>query len=147
MAGNYEPRTNEELQAMDEILWQDKQLITNIVETGAGLDDNDIRVRAIRGYLVGMLLDHEVDDELREELGGMAASFSDGWTGALENAITPTEHERKFLALAIQGLALRQGPLVFGFALSCAKKLGIEEYLTEYLQSWIDYGQKKQKES
>lgn len=54
-----------------------------------------------------------------------------------------TEQERKFLALAIQGLALRQGPPVFGFALSCAKKLGIEEYLTEYLQSWIDYGQKK----
>jgi len=89
MAVNYEPRTNEELQAMDEILPQDKQLITNIVETGAGLDDNDIRVRAIRGYLVGTLLDCEVDDELREELEGMAASFSDGWTGALENSITP----------------------------------------------------------
>lgn len=54
-----------------------------------------------------------------------------------------TEQESKFIALAIQGLALRQGPTVFEFALSCAKKLGIEEYLMEYLQSWIDYGQRK----
>lgn len=57
-----------------------------------------------------------------------------------------TEYERRFLALAIQGLALRQGPPVFVFALSCTKKLGLEEYLTEYLQSWIDYGQEKLKE-
>lgn len=55
-----------------------------------------------------------------------------------------TEAEKQFLALAIQGLALRQGPQVFPFALSSAKKLGIEEYLTEYLQSWIDYGERKQ---
>jgi len=53
-----------------------------------------------------------------------------------------TEKEKKFLALAIQGLALRQGPRVFEFALSCTRKLGIEEYLTEYLQSWIEYGQR-----
>ena len=50
-----------------------------------------------------------------------------------------TEAEKRFLALAIQGLTLRQGPPVFSFAVSLTKKLGIEEYLTEYLQSWIDY--------
>lgn len=54
-----------------------------------------------------------------------------------------TEAEKKFLALAIQGLALRQGPAVFPFALSVTKKLGIEEYLKQYLQSWVGYSEKR----
>lgn len=60
---------------------------------------------------------------------------------ALKTRIEPTERERRFLALAIQGITLRQGPPVFPFALSLARKLGLEEYLTEYLQSWVEYGE------
>ena len=51
-----------------------------------------------------------------------------------------TEDEKRFLALAIQGLTLRQGPRVFPFAISLCEKLGLEEYLKEYLQSWVAYG-------
>jgi len=51
-----------------------------------------------------------------------------------------TDKEKRFLALAVQGITLRQGPEVFTFALSLAKKLGLEEYLKEYLQSWIQEG-------
>lgn len=49
-----------------------------------------------------------------------------------------TDEEKKFLALAIQGLTLRQGQSVFSLALACAKKLDIEQYLQTYLQDWID---------
>jgi len=50
-----------------------------------------------------------------------------------------TDKEKRFLALAIQGLTLRQGPIVFPFAISLCEKLGLEEYLKGYLQSWIAY--------
>lgn len=56
-----------------------------------------------------------------------------------------TEQEKRFLALAIQGLVLRQGPRVpsvFEFAISASKKLGLEGYLEEYLQSWISYSER-----
>lgn len=51
------------------------------------------------------------------------------------------EREKQFLALAIQGLALRQGPVVFTFAISLARKLDLEEYLKEHLSSWIKYSE------
>ncbi|MBA7682268.1 hypothetical protein ES703_90617 [subsurface metagenome] len=47
---------------------------------------NDIRVRALRGYLAGQLLELVVDDKLREALTGAAAIFDDGWDAALEYA-------------------------------------------------------------
>lgn len=53
-----------------------------------------------------------------------------------------TDIEKGFLALAIQGLALRQGPNVFPYTISLARKLGIEENLKGTLQSWIEYGEK-----
>ena len=61
---------------------------------------------------------------------------------AATNPFGLTEEDKRFLALAIQGLTLRQGPVVFSSALSLTKKLGIEEYMSEYLQSWIDYAKK-----
>jgi len=79
------PLTNEELQQMDGILPEDKELITKIVNEAVGLG-NDIRVRAIRGYLAGQLLELVVDAKLREALTGDAANFDDGWTAALEYA-------------------------------------------------------------
>lgn len=54
-----------------------------------------------------------------------------------------TEAEKRFLALAIQGITLKQGPQVFSFAISLSKKLELEEYLQEYLQSWIAYSKAK----
>ena len=78
--------TKEELHALDGILQQDKDLINKIISEALGLDDNDIQVRALRGYLAGLLLELEVDNKLREELAGYAASFDDGWTAAQEYA-------------------------------------------------------------
>jgi len=54
-------------------------------------------------------------------------------------ASTLSIKEKKFLALAIQGLTLRQGPAMFVFAISLAEKLGLEQYLEAYLEDWIAY--------
>ena len=54
-----------------------------------------------------------------------------------------TEPEKRFLALAIQGLTLRQGRAVFPFAIALTRKLGIEGYLKEYLESWISHNEIK----
>lgn len=58
-----------------------------------------------------------------------------------------TEQEQRFLALAIQGLCLRQGPACFPFTVRLAEKLGIQGYLEEYLKSWIAYGGNQEKEA
>jgi len=47
--------------------------------------------------------------------------------------------EKTFLALAIQGLTLRQGPITFSFAIALAEKLGLEQYLEACLEDWIAY--------
>lgn len=78
------PLTHEELQDLKGILPEDKELITKIVKEAVGLDDNDIRVRALRGYLASRLLELVPDDKVRGELDGDAANFDDGWTAALE---------------------------------------------------------------
>lgn len=50
-----------------------------------------------------------------------------------------TENERKFVALALQGLAMRGGPPVFHLIHSIARKLELEAELRQYLQDWINY--------
>jgi len=48
--------------------------------------------------------------------------------------------EKKFLALALQGLMLRQkGPETFHLGISIATKLGIKEHLEEIASEWIEY--------
>lgn len=50
-----------------------------------------------------------------------------------------TETERQFLALAIQGLAMRHGPELFATAAKVAEKLGLLEELKGSLQDWLKY--------
>lgn len=50
-----------------------------------------------------------------------------------------TDTERQFLALAIQGLCMRQGPDLFPLAMQLAEKLGILEELKGSLQDWLAY--------
>ena len=57
-----------------------------------------------------------------------------------------TELEKKFLALALQGLMLRQkGPETFHLGISVATKLGIKEHLEEIAGEWIEYNQQEGK--
>lgn len=58
-----------------------------------------------------------------------------------------SEQDKKFLALAIQGLCMRQGPPVFEMAIALAQKLDLEDHLTESLQSWIDHTQQSKEEN
>lgn len=50
--------------------------------------------------------------------------------------------ERQFLALAIQGLCMRQGPDAFALAARVSQSLGLTAELGALLQSWIDYAKK-----
>lgn len=50
-----------------------------------------------------------------------------------------TETERQFLALAIQGLCMRQGPFLFPLAAQLAEKLGILEEFRYSFQDWTTY--------
>lgn len=45
--------------------------------------------------------------------------------------------EKRFLALAIYGLVMRQGSFYFPMAVSVAEKLGIRDYLVGCFSSWI----------
>lgn len=56
------------------------------------------------------------------------------------------DRDRRLLALAIQGLCMRQGPSVFNLALPLAEKLGVIEFLEEYLKSWNAYADAKKKD-
>jgi hypothetical protein len=47
-----------------------------------------------------------------------------------------TDNEKKFVALALQGLALRQ-PKTFLMTIRIAQKLGIMLELLEYLNDWV----------
>lgn len=48
-----------------------------------------------------------------------------------------TEREKRMLALAIQGLCMRQGPSVWPDAIALADKLEVKECLKEYLEGYI----------
>jgi hypothetical protein len=50
-----------------------------------------------------------------------------------------TATERTFIALAIQGLCMRQGPASFALATRCALALGLTVELADALGSWIAY--------
>jgi len=52
-----------------------------------------------------------------------------------------TDDEKHFLAIAIQGLCMRQGPGIFPFAERIAEKLGLAEQLRASLRDWIAYAQ------
>lgn len=58
-----------------------------------------------------------------------------------------TNVEKQFLALALQGLMLRQGPVTFSFGLSIADKLGIEDELMSNLQGWLNHNDKQEEKS
>lgn len=57
-----------------------------------------------------------------------------------------TEPERRFLALAIQGLAMRHGPELFATAAKVAEKLGLLEELQGSLQDWLRYAKEGKQE-
>ncbi|MBA7570537.1 hypothetical protein ES708_12289 [subsurface metagenome] len=72
------PLTKEELQALEGIIPEDKELIERIVDDAVGEDPDDIRVRVIRGYLASRLIEEVPSDSLRAALGQEAANFDDG---------------------------------------------------------------------
>ena len=82
--------TKGELGALDGIIPYDKGLIEVAVMEHAGktLESPDSQLRkAARGYLAQQFLDLVPDDKLRNEAGGDAASFADGWEWCLEHGI------------------------------------------------------------
>lgn len=58
-----------------------------------------------------------------------------------------TQNERKFVALAIQGLAMRGGPQTFQLVQSIIRKLELEAELHQLLQSWLEYSEHGEGES
>ncbi len=72
--------TEEELAQREDISQADRELIER--EVGL-LTDGDLEARAVRGYLVEEMDENLVNDELRSELPGDAASFLDGWNAAM----------------------------------------------------------------
>lgn len=53
-----------------------------------------------------------------------------------------TEKQKKIIALALHGLYVRQGPLIFDNVMDAAKAFGIESILEEYATDWIEYSTK-----
>jgi hypothetical protein len=60
-------------------------------------------------------------------------------TNVSEQSTGLTGPEKEFLALAIQGLCMRQGPGISPAAWRVAEKLGITEQLGASLRDWIRY--------
>ena len=54
-----------------------------------------------------------------------------------------TDTEKRFLALAIQGLTFRLGPQTFSLALSVTEKLELKDWLKYYLEDWITCANKE----
>lgn len=55
------------------------------------------------------------------------------------DGVSMPQVERRFLALAIQGLCMRQGPDAFALAARVSRTLSLTTELGESLTSWIDY--------
>lgn len=82
--------TAEEFAGLGDIIPHDKGLIeAAVMEHGGGsLESPDTVLRkAIRGFLAQQFLDLVPDDHLRNEAGGDAAAFVDGWEWCLEHGI------------------------------------------------------------
>lgn len=73
------PMTKEQLAAHDGISPEDKELIEQTIDWVLGEDD-DLQSRCLRAYLVALWEESEPDDQLRQEIGGDAASWLDGWS-------------------------------------------------------------------
>lgn len=56
-----------------------------------------------------------------------------------------TEHDRQFIVLALQGLAMRQGPEVFEAVVNLVRKIDGEQFLGEYLKDWIKHSRQGRK--
>ena len=54
-----------------------------------------------------------------------------------------TEQERKLIALALQGLAMRTGPGIFQMVEQVARKLGVWPELEFFLRDWIVYSRQQ----
>lgn len=56
-----------------------------------------------------------------------------------------TDKEKKLVALALQGLAMRisasEKDQIFTAVVEVCRKVGATEYLTEFLKSWIAYAE------
>ena len=70
-----------DLEERRDLMQSDRELIEGIIHNLIGDEDTE-GVRAIRGYLVCQIDESDIDDNLRSELGGDAAAFSDGWMTA-----------------------------------------------------------------
>ena len=82
--------TAEELAHLDGIIPHDKGLIKAVVaQHGGGCAESlDTQLRkGIRGFLSQQFLELVPDDHLRNEAGGIAAAFADGWLWCLEHGI------------------------------------------------------------
>ena len=82
--------TAEDLAGLDGIIPHDKGLIEWAVMEygGASSESKDTQLRkSIRGFLAQQFLDLVPDDHLRNEAGGDAAAFVDGWEWCLEHGI------------------------------------------------------------
>lgn len=77
--------TRAELKKLD-MCPMDRDLVEKIVGDlmSRGQDPDNPECQAIRGFLVQQFEENIVTPELREELPGDAASFSEGWQAAIE---------------------------------------------------------------
>lgn len=82
--------TAEELVALDGISAEDKALIEACTAEHGGYREESpdtTERKALRGFLAQEFLDSEPNESLREELGGDAAAFVDGWAWCQEHGL------------------------------------------------------------
>jgi hypothetical protein len=105
----YKLMTQDELAERPELEEKDKKLIEATLGQllGTGEKPDSTHANALRGYLFDDLNDSVIDDELRKELDGDAASFDDGWESAFEvTDLKAVKGLRDVLAEAVKELRL-----------------------------------------
>ena len=75
----HKPMTKDELESQEGISPEDKLLIEKAVGQHTDGDEEPIKQKAMRGYLVALWDELEPDADLRESLGMTGANWSDGW--------------------------------------------------------------------